>query len=90
VIPDAPHELLLVIDVTHGQTVLPHTRAFAEYTGLTGIILSKVDSTAKGGCTFAIIDDLGVPIKFLGTGKEIEQLVPFDPESFVEALFEKE
>lgn len=90
VIPDAPHELLIVIDATHGQTVLPHVHDFAEYTGLTGVILSKVEISAKGGCAFAITDDLGVSIKFLGTGETIEQLVPFDPESFVAALFEKE
>ncbi len=89
VIPGAPHELLMVIDAANGQNVLPQVRDFAQYTGLTGVILSKVDSTAKGGCAFTITDDLGVPIKFLGTGENIEQLVPFEPESFVAALFEK-
>lgn len=90
IIPDAPHELLVVVDATNGQAIVSQARTFAEYTGLTGVILSKVDSTARGGCAFAITDDLEVPIKFFGTGKKVEQLVPFDPERFVATLFEKE
>ena len=72
-----------------GQDGSLFARGFAEDIGLTGAILSKVGSTAKGGCALAVVDDLGVPIKFLGTGEKVEQLVPFDGDSFVGALFEK-
>jgi fused signal recognition particle receptor len=87
VIPDAPRELLMVIDATQGQDGPLLASGFAEDTGSTGVILSKVDSTAKDGCAFAIADKLGSPIKFLGTGEKIEQLIPFEPASFVSALF---
>lgn len=90
VIPGAPHEILVVADATLGQNGVAPLRKFAENTGLTGIILSKVDSTSRGGCAFAFVDDLGVPIKFLGTGEAIEQLFPFDPEDFVSVLFTTE
>jgi fused signal recognition particle receptor len=90
VVPGTPHELLIVIDVAQGQTILPYVHAVAESTGLTGVILSNVENTTKGGFAFEIADDLGVPIKFLGTGEKIEQLVSFDAERFVAALFEKE
>ncbi len=81
-------ELLGVFDANSGQQEVPHFRHMATYTGLTGAILSKVDISAKGGCIFAIADDLGIPIKFLGTGKEIEHLILLDPADFVAALFE--
>ncbi|HEY4385317.1 MAG TPA: signal recognition particle-docking protein FtsY, partial [Ktedonobacteraceae bacterium] len=86
-IPDGPHELLMVIDATTGQNALLQARKFAEDIGLTGVIITKLDSTAKGGFAFAVADDLGVPIKFIGTGEKVGDLVPFDPESFVAALF---
>jgi len=86
-LPDGPHELLMVIDATTGQNALLQARKFAEDIGLTGVVITKLDSTAKGGFAFAVADDLGVPIKFIGTGEKVENLAPFDPESFVAALF---
>ena len=86
-LPDGPHELLMVVDATTGQNALLQARKFAEDIGLTGVIITKLDSTAKGGFAFAVADDLGVPIKFVGTGEKVEQLAPFDPQSFVAALF---
>lgn len=89
-IPDGPHELLMVIDATTGQNALLQARQFAADIGLTGVIITKLDGTAKGGFAFAVADDLGVPIKFIGTGEKIEDLAPFDPKSFVNALFDEE
>ncbi|MBV9706419.1 MAG: signal recognition particle-docking protein FtsY [Chloroflexi bacterium] len=86
-IADGPHELLVVIDATTGQNALLQARKFAEDIGLTGVIITKLDSTAKGGFAFAVADDLGVPIKFIGTGEKVENLAPFEPQSFVAALF---
>ena len=86
-LPDGPHELLMVVDATTGQNALLQARKFAEDIGLTGVIITKLDSTAKGGFAFAVADDLGVPIKFVGTGEKVEHLAPFDPQSFVAALF---
>lgn len=86
-LPEGPQELLVVIDATTGQNALLQARKFAEDIGLTGVIITKLDSTAKGGFAFAVADDLGVPIKFVGTGEKIEDLTPFDPQSFVDALF---
>ena len=86
-LPEGPQELLMVIDATTGQNALIAARKFAEDIGLTGVIITKLDSTAKGGFAFAVADDLGVPIKFVGTGEKIEDLTPFDPQSFVDALF---
>lgn len=86
-IPDGPHELLMVIDATTGQNALLQARKFAEDIGLTGVLITKMDSTAKGGFAFAVADDLGVPIKFIGTGERVENLTPFEPQSFVAALF---
>jgi fused signal recognition particle receptor len=86
-IPDGPHELLIVIDATTGQNALLQARKFGEDIGPTGVIISKMDSTAKGGFAFAVTDDLGVPIKFIGTGEKVENLIPFEPQDFVAALF---
>ena len=86
-LPEGPQELLVVIDATTGQNALLQARKFAEDIGLTGVIITKLDSTAKGGFAFAVVDDLGVPIKFIGTGEKVEHLAPFDPQSFVAALF---
>lgn len=86
-IPDGPHELLMVIDATTGQNALLQARKFAEDIGLTGVIITKLDSTAKGGFAFAVADDLGVPIKFIGIGEKVEHLLPFDPQNFVAELF---
>jgi len=81
-----PHELLMVIDATTGQNALLQARKFAEDVGLTGVVVTKLDSTARGGFAFAVADDLGIPIKFVGTGEKLEDLTPFDPQSFVAAL----
>jgi len=89
-IPDGPHELLMVIDATTGQNALLQARQFAADIGLTGVVITKLDSTAKGGFAFAVADDLGVPIKFIGTGEKVEHLSVFDPQSFVAALFAQE
>jgi fused signal recognition particle receptor len=89
-IPDGPHELLMVIDATTGQNALLQARQFAADVGLTGVIVTKLDSTAKGGFAFAVADDLGVPIKFIGTGEKLEDLAPFEPQRFVAALFAKD
>jgi fused signal recognition particle receptor len=85
-LPDGPHELLMVIDATTGQNALLQARKFAEDVGLTGVVITKLDSTARGGFAFAVADDLGIPIKFIGTGEKVEDLAPFDPQSFVAAL----
>ncbi len=86
-LPDGPHEVLIVIDATTGQNALLQALKFAEDVGLTGVVITKMDSTAKGGFAFAVADDLRVPIKFIGTGEKVDDLAPFDPESFVDALF---
>ena len=84
--PDAVCEILLVLDATTGQNGLIQARQFKETAGLTGIILTKLDGTAKGGIVIAIADTLGVPVKFVGLGEKIEDLQPFDAEEFVRDL----
>lgn len=86
-IPGAPHEVLLVIDATTGQNGVQQARIFSEATPVTGLFLSKLDGTAKGGVAVAIREQLQVPVKFVGTGETPDDAAPFDPESFVEALF---
>ncbi len=88
--PTAPHEVLLVLDATSGQNALLQARSFREAVGITGVILTKLDGTAKGGVAFAIRRELGVPIKFVGTGEKVENFAPFDAIAFVEALFDPE
>jgi fused signal recognition particle receptor len=87
-LPGAQPETLLVVDATTGQNGLAQAAAFHETVGLTGIILTKLDSTARGGIVFAIEDQLGVPVRFAGVGERPEDIVDFEPEAFVEALFE--
>jgi fused signal recognition particle receptor len=87
VIPDAPHEVLLVMDATTGQNGLEQARKFTESSGVTGIVLTKLDGTAKGGVIVAISRELGVPIRFVGVGEQVADLLPFDPEKFIESLF---
>jgi fused signal recognition particle receptor len=89
-IPGAPHEVLLVLDATNGQNALNQAEQFSKSVKCTGIILSKLDGTAKGGAIFAIKQKLGLPVKYVGVGEQIDDLEPFDPDSFVEALFAKE
>ena len=85
--PDAPHEVLLVVDATTGQNALNQAVQFHQAVGVTGIALTKLDGTAKGGIVFAIADRLHLPIRFVGVGESLEDLRPFDAEEFVEALF---
>ena len=85
--PDASRETLLVLDATTGQNGLIQARQFKETAGLTGIVLTKLDGTAKGGIVIAIARELGVPVKFVGVGEGIDDLKPFDPEEFVNDLF---
>ena len=84
----APHETLLVMDATTGQNGLNQARQFTKAVEINGIVLTKLDGTAKGGMVLAIKDELGVPVKFIGVGEQIEDLQPFNPEEFVEALFQ--
>jgi fused signal recognition particle receptor len=84
----APHEVLLVLDATTGQNALTQAKAFAEAVDVTAICLAKLDGTSKGGMVFAISDQLGVPVRFIGSGEGPEDLGEFSPEEFVEALFE--
>jgi len=85
----APHEVLLVLDATTGQNALVQARKFGEAVNVTGVVLAKLDSTAKGGMVFSIYQELGVPVRFIGTGEKIEDLAPFDPDAFVDGLFEE-
>ena len=84
--PTAPHETLLVLDANTGQNGVSQAKYFTEAVGITGIILTKLDSTAKGGIVLAICDQLKIPVRFIGTGETVEDLAPFDPRSFVEAV----
>jgi fused signal recognition particle receptor len=86
-LPGAQPETLFVLDATTGQNGLAQARAFHEAVGLTGIVLTKLDSTAKGGIVFAIEDALNVPVRFVGVGEQVGDLLPFDPDAFVDALF---
>ena len=86
-LPDAGREPLLVLDATTGQNGLIQARSFKETAGLTGIVLTKLDGTAKGGIVIAIARELGVPVKFVGVGEGVDDLKPFDPEEFVNDLF---
>jgi fused signal recognition particle receptor len=88
VIPDAPHEVLLVMDGTTGQNGLEQARKFTESTGVTGIVLTKLDGTAKGGVVVAIARELNLPIRYIGVGEQIDDLLPFDTEKFVASLFD--
>ena len=85
--PDAPHEILLVVDATTGQNALRQAELFNEAIGITGIALTKLDGTAKGGIVLAIKKELGIPMRLIGVGEGIEDLRDFDPKEFVEALF---
>jgi fused signal recognition particle receptor len=87
--PDAPHETLLVLDATTGQNGLQQARVFKEATDISGIVLTKLDGTAKGGVIISIQEELKVPVQYIGVGEEIEDLQPFDANRFVQALFEQ-
>lgn len=89
VIPGAPHEVLLVMDATTGQNGLEQARRFTETSGVTGIVLTKLDGTAKGGVVIAIARELSLPIRYVGVGEQVNDLLPFEPEKFIQSLFEK-
>jgi fused signal recognition particle receptor len=85
-LPGAPHAVWLVLDATTGQNALQQAKAFKEAVGVTGVILSKLDSSARGGMVFAIQRELGLPILFAGLGEKLEDLIPFDPDGFVRGI----
>lgn len=86
-VPGAPHQVLLVIDATTGQNGLQQAREFLKTTGVTGLIVTKLDGTAKGGVLFGIAQELGIPVRFIGVGESVEDLLEFSPESFIDSLF---
>ena len=88
IVPGAPHDVLLVMDATTGQNGLAQAREFTATAGVTGIVLTKLDGTAKGGIVVAITRELGLPVSYIGTGETMEDLVPFDAETFVSSLFD--
>ena len=86
-LPGAPHEVLLVLDSTTGQNALSQVRMFRDEIGVTGLILTKLDGTAKGGIIVAISEELQLPVRYIGIGEGLDDLRPFDPEEFTKALF---
>jgi fused signal recognition particle receptor len=90
VVPGAPHEVLLVLDATTGQNGLEQARRFTESSGVTGIVLAKLDGTAKGGVVVAITRELNLPIRYVGVGEKADDLLPFDPEQFIASIFERQ
>jgi fused signal recognition particle receptor len=88
IIPSAPHETLLVMDATTGQNGLQQARLFTQSAGVTGIVLTKLDGTAKGGVVVAISRELGLPVRYVGVGEKMTDLLPFDAQEFVDSLFE--
>ena len=85
-LPEASREVLLVLDGTTGQNGLIQARQFQEIAGVTGIVLTKLDGTAKGGVVVSVADTLQIPVKFIGVGEQMDDLMAFEPETFVEAL----
>ncbi|HSB17884.1 MAG TPA: signal recognition particle-docking protein FtsY [Bryobacteraceae bacterium] len=88
VVSDAPHEVLLVLDATTGQNGLEQARRFTETSGVTGIVLTKLDGTAKGGIVVAIARELSLPIRYVGVGEKPQDLLPFEPDDFISSIFE--
>ena len=86
-IPDAPHEILLVLDATTGQNAIFQTREFMEAIGLTGLIITKLDGSSKGGVVIGIVNEFDVPVRYIGVGEQVEDLHPFDAQQFTESLF---
>ncbi|KAI7731785.1 hypothetical protein M8C21_009180 [Ambrosia artemisiifolia] len=87
IVNGAPNEILLVLDGTTGLNMLPQAREFNEVVGITGFILTKLDGSARGGCVVSVVDELGIPVKFVGVGEGVEDLQPFEAEAFVNAIF---
>ncbi|MEC9459756.1 MAG: signal recognition particle-docking protein FtsY, partial [SAR324 cluster bacterium] len=86
-IPDAPHEVLLVLDATTGQNAIFQTREFLEAANLTGMVVTKLDGTSKGGIVIGIVNEFDIPVRYIGIGEQIEDLRPFDAKQFTESLF---
>jgi fused signal recognition particle receptor len=82
----APHEVLLVLDATTGQNAINQARLFHEAIGVTGIVMTKLDGTAKGGVAIGVVKETGLPLKFIGVGEQMDDLRPFDAESYLEAI----
>ena len=89
IIPDAPHETLLVLDGGTGQNAFMQAKLFAEATAISGIILTKLDGTVKGGVVIGISDELEVPIRYIGVGEGMDDLIPFETKPFLDSLFQK-
>jgi fused signal recognition particle receptor len=89
VVPGAPHEVWLVLDATTGQNGLEQARKFTESAGVTGVVLTKLDGTAKGGVVVAIARELNLPIRYIGVGEKLDDLLPFEPDKFIESLFDR-
>jgi fused signal recognition particle receptor len=87
-LPDAPHETLLVLDGTIGQNAVSQARTFAEAVPITGLVITKVDGTAKGGIVVAVHEAINAPVKFIGTGEQVDDLEPFDAQSFATEVLE--
>ena len=87
-LPDADEEVLLVLDATTGQNAVNQAREFKNAAGITGIVLTKLDGTAKGGVVISIMEELEVPVKYIGVGEQMDDLQPFDSAAFAKALFE--
>jgi fused signal recognition particle receptor len=87
-LPGADRETLLVLDATSGQNGLAQARAFTEAAKVNGIVLTKLDGTAKGGIVIAVADTLGIPVKFVGVGEKMDDLMPFDARAFIDALMD--
>ncbi len=90
VVPDGPHEVLLVLDASTGQNAFAQAKEFARATDITGLVVTKLDGTAKGGVAVGVTDQFGIPVRFIGVGEHIQDIKPFDKHSFVEALFKPE
>jgi fused signal recognition particle receptor len=88
VVPGSPHQTLLVIDATTGQNGLQQARLFTEAAAVTGIVLTKLDGSAKGGIVIAIAHELGLPVRYVGTGEQLEDILPFDPTAFIDSLLD--
>ena len=87
-VPGAPHEIFLVLDATTGQNGLQQAREFSRVTGLSGVIVTKLDGTAKGGILVSIVKELSIPVRYIGVGEKLEDLLEFDPESYLDSIFE--
>ncbi|HBK60388.1 MAG TPA: signal recognition particle-docking protein FtsY, partial [Firmicutes bacterium] len=88
--PSAPHEVLLVVDATTGQNAIVQAKVFNEAVGVTGIVLTKLDGTARGGIVVAITQELGIPVKFVGIGESVDDLRPFNPDEFIQGILRTE